>query len=111
MIVERVRWLLVAMGLARGTPGGRAVADVARHGYVVIPTSIIPARGWRPVPLDHPGIIHVGAPLPGAYRSWAVTEQEALRIDVAGLPRLQFVTAHTTMRILSELRRQGHAFD
>lgn len=100
LVVERVRWLLVAMGVARGTPGGRAIAEIARLGYVMISTSILPARGWRPIRLDHPGIIHAGEPLPGPYRSWATTEIEALKINAAELPRLQFVTAHSTMRIL-----------
>ena len=37
---ERVRWLLVRMGLARGTPGGSAVADLARRGYAI--SALIP---------------------------------------------------------------------
>lgn len=110
-VVERVRWLVVAMGVARGTPGGRAVAEIARLGYVVTSSPIFLAKGWRTVRLDHPGIVHAGEPLPGRYRSWAATETEALKIDATALIRLQFVTAHTTMRIISELRQDGHIFE
>jgi len=34
--VERVRWLLVAMAHARGTPGSLAIAALARRGYAEI---------------------------------------------------------------------------
>src|SRR5690606_16374967 len=33
--VERVRWLLVAMAHARGTPGSLAIAALARRGYTI----------------------------------------------------------------------------
>lgn len=42
-VVERFRWLVVAMGVARGTPGGLAIADIARLGHVA---SWRPGRGW-----------------------------------------------------------------
>jgi hypothetical protein len=32
---ERVRWLIAAMGRARGTPGGAAIATLAERGYGV----------------------------------------------------------------------------
>lgn len=54
-VIERVRWLVVAMGVARGTPGGRAIAEIARLGYVVTRTPILPATGWRPGALRSPG--------------------------------------------------------
>lgn len=31
--IERNRWLIVALAAARGTPGGHAIAKLARHGY------------------------------------------------------------------------------
>lgn len=111
LVVERVRWLVVAMGVARGTPGGVAVAGIARLGYVVTATSTVPAGRWRALPLDHPGIVSHGKPLPGRYRTWAAIEREALEIDVAALPRMQFVTAHATMRIVIEIRRDGHVLE
>lgn len=106
--IECVRWLVVAMGVARGTPGGLAVAAVARRGYAVARTPIITAAGWRPVPFDYPGIVYVGEPLPRYDRPWAAIEKGALRIDPAALLPLRFVTGHATMRIISELRRVGH---
>ena len=73
------------MGVARGTPGGVAVAGIARLGYVVTATSTVPAGRWRALPLDHSGIVSHGKPLPGRYRTWAAIEREALEIDVAAL--------------------------
>lgn len=106
--IERVRWLVVAMGVARGTPGGLAVAAIARRGYFVARTPILTPAGWRPVPFDCPGIVYVGEPLPRHDRPWAAIEKGVLRIDPTALSQLRFVTGHTTMRIVSELRRDGH---
>lgn len=110
VVIERVRWLVVAIGVARGTPGGLAVAEIARLDYAVTRTPILPATGWRLVRLDHP-VVYVGEPLPERYRPWPATERAALQIDIAGIPRLQFVSAHTTLQILSELRSHGHSFE
>lgn len=45
-VVERVRRLVVAMGVARDTPGGLTIADIARLGYVVTrPPSFPPTGG------------------------------------------------------------------
>lgn len=110
-VVERFRWLVVAMGVARGTPGGLAIADIARLGYVVTRPPSFPATGWRLIRFDHPGVVHVGEPLPQQNRRWPAIESAALRMEIAALPRLQFVTAHETLRILSELRREGHSFE
>ncbi|MER2507485.1 MAG: hypothetical protein ABTQ27_01870 [Amaricoccus sp.] len=99
------------MGVARGTPGGLAIADIARLGYVVTRPPSFPATGWRLIRFDHPGVVHVGEPLPQQNRRWPAIESAALRMEIAALPRLQFVTAHETLRILSELRREGHSFE
>jgi hypothetical protein len=108
--IERVRWLIVAMGLARGTPGGLAIAALARRGYVVARTPVLTVAGWSPVALDHPGIVYLGEPLPRHDRPWSAIERRALRIDAGELPHLRFGTGHTALRIVTELRRQGHAF-
>lgn len=110
-VVERVRWLVVAMGVARGTPGGLAISNIARLGYVMTRTPILPATGWRLLRLDHPGVVYSGEPLPERYRPWPATERAALQVDLSGIARLQFVSAHTTLQILSELRMQGHLFE
>lgn len=60
---------------------------------------------------DHPGVVYSGEPLPERYRPWPATERAALQVDLAGIARLQFVSAHTTPHVLSELRLQGHLFE
>lgn len=84
------------------------MAAIARRGYVVARTPILTAAGWRPVPFSYPGIVYVGEPLPRHNRPWAAIEKGALRIDPAALPQLYFVTGHTMMRIISDLRGDGH---
>lgn len=97
--------------VTRGTPGGLAIAHIVRLGYVATRPPSFPATGWRLVRFDHPGVVHVGEPLPRRYRRWPAIESAALRMEIAALPRLQFVTAHETLRILSELRREGYSFE
>ena len=108
-VIERYRWLLVAMGTARATPGGLAIADLARRGYAIAARTSL--RPWRPTTraLDSVGAVRSGIGLPQRYgRRWACMEQDVLRVDVAALPELRFVSAHITVRIKSELRREGH---
>lgn len=107
--IECYRWLLVAMGTARATPGGRAIADLARRGYVMAGSKS--AGPWRPITraLDWVGAVWFGVGLPGRYgRRWACMEKDALQVDIAALPELRFVSAHTTLRIKAALRREGH---
>jgi len=107
--IERYRWLLVAMGTARATPGGLAIADLARRGYAMAARASV--GPWRPTTraLDWVGAVWFGIGLPRRYgRRWACMEQDALQIDIAALPELRFVSAHVTIRIVSELRREGH---
>lgn len=98
-------------GRRQGHAGGLAIADIARLGYVVTRPPSFPATGWRLIRFDHPGVVHVGQPLPQQYRRWPAIESAALWMEIAALPRLHFVTAHDTVRILSELRREGHSFE
>lgn len=49
-----------------------------------------------------------GIGLPGRNNRWASMELEALEVDIAALPEVRFVSAHVTLRIKSELRREGH---
>jgi hypothetical protein len=110
--IERYRWLLVAMGTARATLGGRAIADLARRGYAMAGSKS--AGPWRPSarPLDWVGAVWFGVGLPGRYgRRWVAMEKDALQVDIAALPELRFVSAHVTVRIKSELRREGHDLD
>lgn len=97
------------MGTARGTQGGLAMADLARRGYAMAARTSL--RPWRPTTraLDWVGAVWFGIGLPGRYgRCWKSMEQDALKIDIAALPELRFVSAHVTVRIKSELRREGH---
>lgn len=107
--LERYRWLLVEMGTARATPGGLAIADLARRGYAVAARVSVGPRRPTPRALDRVGAVWFGVGLPGRYgRRWASMEQDALQVDIAALPELRFVSAHVTVRIKSELRRAGH---
>lgn len=107
--IERYRWLLVAMGIARVTPGGLAIASLARRGYALsAPTSIRPLHPTTRA-LDWAGVTWFGIGLPSRHgRRWVEMEQDALRVDIAALPELCVVSAHVTVRIKSELRHQGH---
>ena len=83
---ERARWLLVKMGLARGTPGGGAVAELARRGYAIC--ALIPWTA-RVVGIDEPGFILRGEMLPrngGRGLRWTSIEKAALTVDIVGLP-------------------------
>ena len=106
--VERYRWLLVAMGIVRATPGGRAIADLARRGYAIARIRSAGRLHLTPRPLDWVGATWCGIGLPRRYGRWASMEEDALRVDIAALPQLRFVSAHVTVRIKSELRRAGH---
>ena len=77
----------------------------------------LPDDGDDPRPLPRNGVEPVaqgreiawfGIGLPGRYNRWASMELEALEVDIAALPEVRFVSAHVTLRIKSELRREGH---
>lgn len=108
--IERYRFLIAAMGVARGTPGGLAIAALAHRGYVVI-VPVMLSR-WPPAvrALDVPGMVWFGVGLPTRQRSWAASEDRALKVDIATLPALSFVSAHTALRVRQDLRRQGFEF-
>lgn len=107
---ERYRLLIAAMGVARGTPGGLAIAALAHRGYVVV-VPVMLSR-WPPAvrALDVPGMVWSGVGLPTRQRSWAESEHHALMVDIATLPALSFVSAHTALRVRQDLRRQGFRF-
>lgn len=108
--IERYRLQIAAMGVARGTPGGQAIAALAHRGYVVI-VPVMPSR-WPPAvrALDAPCVVWFGVGLPTRLRSWAASERRALRVDIATLPALSFVSAHTALRVRQDLRRQEFRF-
>lgn len=108
-VIERYRWLLVAMGAARGTPGGLAIAGLARRGYAIATGASPGPRRPTTQALDWVGALWFGVGLPGRYgRCWKSMEHDALEIDMAALPELRFVSAHVTLGIKSGLRRYGH---
>jgi hypothetical protein len=89
--------------------GGLAIADLARRGYALAARASV--GPWRPTTraLNWVGAVWFGVGLPGRYgRRWACMEQDALEIDIAALTERSFVSAHVTVRIKSELRRDGH---
>ncbi len=108
--LERYRQLFVAMGLARRSPGGDAIAALARRGYViVVQPAVLRRRGTsRVVAIDRPGIVWFGAGLPTRHQPWKAAEQSVLALDVTTYPLLRFVSAHESLRIRQQLRREGH---
>ena len=68
--LERYRQLFVAMGLAGRSPGGDAIAALARRGYViVVPPAVLRRRGTpRVVAIDRPGIVWFGGGLPTRHQ-------------------------------------------
>ncbi|MCU0230430.1 MAG: hypothetical protein MUC67_03515 [Acidobacteria bacterium] len=108
LVIERARWLLIVMGHARGTEGGRAIASLARRGYAV---SSQYGR-WRlpgaVQPLDTPGLLYLGHVLPSRYAQWKSLESVACATDIASLPEFRWCTAHETLRICESLMAEGH---
>lgn len=103
-VLERYRWLIVAIARARGTPGALALAELGRRGYVLDGTARMPTVR----PIDRSSVIGGGG-LPRRHsRSFAAMESRAASIDVAAYPPLSLVSAHETIRIKGELRREGH---
>lgn len=103
---ERYRWLIAAMGLARGTAGGLAIARLASRGYATIAMPSF-ARLPSVLPLDGAGAVTLGAGLPHARSRWSSMEHMALGFDIDALPMIHIVSAHETMRIRSALRQEG----
>lgn len=107
-MIERYRWLIVAMATARGTPGGLAIAELARRGYI-LDILWAPRCSWRLCSIGAAGVVWLARGLPSSGRlRWSTMEQRVLGIDIAALPTLEFVSAHEVIRIKSELRREGH---
>jgi hypothetical protein len=109
--VERVRWLVVAMAHARGTPGSRAIAALARRGYAIGPG----AGPFRTTPdvvaLDAPDFIRLGKVLPSWRRPWKRMEQAALAVDPTTWPERRWCSAHETLRIRAALDAAGHVIE
>lgn len=108
--LERYRELFVVMGLACGTPGGHAIASLARRGYVIVVTMPVPHRRGTPrvMAINTPGVVWFGAGLPTTGRLWTAVERHALQLEVADYPVLQFASGHELLRIRQQLRREGH---
>jgi hypothetical protein len=107
--LERVRWLLVAMGRARGTKGGDAVARLAERGYAVASGSLpVYKPSWPVVPLDAPGVVHLGLMLPGWGRTWKSMEAIARATPPEAYPPRRWCTAHETLGIAAALVAEGH---
>ncbi len=109
--IERVRWLLVAMALARATPGSDAIARLARRGYA-INTGNGPFRpNPEIVPLDRPDLVHLGHVLPSFRRRWKWIEKSALDVDPEVWLEQRWCSAHATLQIRAALRAEGHIID
>lgn len=108
--VERARWLVIALGVARGSSGGRAVAGHAHRGRAVLTASY----AWPPRPrlarFDAIGLLpHLRVlPLRG---SWAEMERAALALVSEEQPDVRYVSGHETLRTKAELAAAGHRFE
>jgi hypothetical protein len=108
LALERARWLLLIMGLARGTEGGRAIAVLARRGYAV---SSEYGRWRQPgavKPLDTPGLLYLGHVLPSRHVPWKCLENVALQTDPGLLPERRWCSAHETLSLQATLIAEGH---
>lgn len=107
-MIERYRGLIVPMSTARGTPGGLAIAELARRGYI-LDILWAPRCSSRLCSIGASGVVWLARGLPSRGRlRWSTMQQHVLEIDIAALPRLEFVSAHQTVRIKCALRREGH---
>jgi hypothetical protein len=107
--LERIRWLLVVMGRARGTEGGEAVARLAERGYAVTAGLRAVLQPFEEVmPLDAPGVVYLGLMLPGRDRSWKSTEKIALATPLDPFPPRRWCTAHEALGIAAALAAEGH---
>ncbi|WP_424934459.1 hypothetical protein [Amaricoccus macauensis] len=106
--VERYRWLIFAMGLARSSPGGDAVAALARRGYLISRQRYPGMKPSQIVPISAFHIVSSRAGLPSSGTSpWSTIERKALAVDVETLPVVRVVSAHVTLRVKAELRKEG----
>jgi hypothetical protein len=108
--VERVRWLMVAMSRARGTPGSAAIARLAGRGYAI---STLPGMDLPPkvVALDTSGFIYRGHALPSDRRPWKWIERVALGVDPEAYPERAWCSAHETLKVIAALEAEGHTVD
>jgi hypothetical protein len=106
--LERARWLLIAMGLARGTEGGAAIAGLARLGYIVTCESRPFVGSASAAPLDTPGLLYLGQVLPTTYLPWKRLEAGALAVDATDLRPRIWCSTHETIQVQAALIEQGH---
>lgn len=108
--VEKVRWLVVSMGLARGGPGGLAVAALAERGWAVPTVRYVTATQICPARFDAPRLLSNLGVLP-RRGGWRGIERTARAYDPEALEEIRYVSAHETLRIKSELAARGHRLD
>jgi hypothetical protein len=109
--LERARWLLVSMGIARATEGGAAIARLARLGFAVSSQHGVWRRSSAVLPLDTPGLLYLGHVLPHSTVPWKRLEATALDTDPATLSPRMWCSAHQTMRVQTALTAEGHDLD
>lgn len=67
VMIDRYPWLIVAMATARGAPGGLAIAEIARRGYV-LDILWAPRSSSRLCSIGAPGVAWLARALPSRGR-------------------------------------------
>jgi hypothetical protein len=109
--IERARWLLVAMAISRGTAGGAAMAAILRRGYAITSDHSLCRQPGSVLPVDTPGLLHLGRVLPSRLVRWKRFEQRALTINPMQLLEHRWCSAHETLRVVADLHREGYHLD
>lgn len=109
--VERYRWLIAAMAMARRSPGGDAVTALARRGYLVCSCDASLSLFEQLAPVDDRWLLPFGLGLPTRRLPWASIERIASQVDPEQLPLRWVVSAHMSLQIKAHLRKEGVDFD
>lgn len=103
-VIERYRWLIVAMATARGTPGAMALADLARRAYVFDGTAVMPSVRE----IDRGAVIRSSGLPRRRFLQFSIMELYVAKVNVSAYATLSIVSAHATIRIKADLRSEGH---
>jgi hypothetical protein len=110
-VIERVRWLLVALARSRATPGAEVIARLAERGYAISTRNAPFRHAAEIVPLDQPGFIYLGLMLPSSRRPWKRIEEVACDLDPEIWPMRRWCSAHESVAIRAAIEAEGHIIE